>query len=45
MGKHGKKHLEALKLVETGRAYDVPEATKLAKQASHAKFDETVELH
>lgn len=45
MAKQGKKHLEAQKLVERTRAYAPADAVGLAKQAAHAKFDETVELH
>lgn len=45
MAQRGKKHLEALKLVDRARSYSPQEAIKLAKQASYAKFDETVELH
>jgi len=45
MAKQGKKHQEAQKLVEKTRAYAPAEAVGLAKQAAHARFDETVELH
>jgi len=45
MAKHGKNHQEAVKLVDRTKAYAPDEAIKLAKQASRAKFDETVELH
>ncbi len=45
MAKHGKKYQEAAKLVEAGKLYSPQEAIALAKQASFAKFDETVELH
>lgn len=45
MAKQGKKHLEAQKLVERTRAYAPADAVGLAKQAAHARFDETVELH
>lgn len=45
MTKRGKKHLEALKLVERSRAFGFKEAMSIAKKAAHAKFDETVELH
>ena len=43
--KRGKKHQEASKLVERGRLYPPREAIELAKRASYASFDETVELH
>jgi large subunit ribosomal protein L1 len=41
----GKKHQEALKLVDSAKAYSLGEAVVAAKQATHTKFDETVELH
>ena len=43
--KHGKKYNESVKLVETGKLYDSPEAMKLAVETKTAKFDETVEVH
>ncbi|MFC3040935.1 50S ribosomal protein L1 [Virgibacillus xinjiangensis] len=43
MAKTGKKHQEALKLVDRSKAYDIKEAVALAKEASKANFDETVE--
>jgi large subunit ribosomal protein L1 len=45
MAKHGKKYLEAVKLIEKDKAYPPEEAIGLAKKMSYAKFDETVELH
>lgn len=45
MTKHGKKHQEASKLVDEAKTYPLEEAVELAKKASYAKFDETVELH
>lgn len=45
MARHGKKYLEALKLVDRTKAYQPEEAISLAKKTSFAKFDETVELH
>ncbi|MFH1486403.1 MAG: 50S ribosomal protein L1 [Chloroflexota bacterium] len=42
---HGKKYVEASKLVEAGKAYDPKEAIQVAKKTGYAKFDETVELH
>ncbi|MFU8795885.1 MAG: 50S ribosomal protein L1 [Dehalococcoidia bacterium] len=45
MAKHGKKYQEASKLVDGAKAYSPEEAIGLAKEASFAKFDETVELH
>ena len=43
--KHGKKYLEAAKLVDRSKMYEAEEAIALAKKCSVAKFDETVELH
>lgn len=45
MAKHGKKYIEAAKLVDTERLYTVEEASELLKQISFAGFDETIELH
>ena len=45
MAKHGKKHSDALALIERDKAYSPEEAIAMARQASHVKFDETVELH
>lgn len=44
MKKHGKKYLEALKLVEPGKLYTPGEAAELVKKTSTVKFDATVEL-
>lgn len=43
--KRGKKYTEKAALVDRDKLYEPAEAIKLAKQASFAKFDETVELH
>ena len=43
--KHGKKYVEAAKLVDRTQLYDVDQAIALVKKVSNAKFDETVELH
>lgn len=43
--KKGKRYLEATKLIEKNKAYEVEEAMKLVLQTGTAKFDETVELH
>jgi large subunit ribosomal protein L1 len=45
VAKHGKRYQEAIKLVDKSKAYSPEEAIGLAKEASYAKFDETVELH
>jgi large subunit ribosomal protein L1 len=43
--KHGKKYLEAAKLVDPTRLYEPREAIELAKKTSYTRFDATVELH
>ena len=43
--KHGKHYVDAAKLVDFTKAYDVNEALELACKTASAKFDETVELH
>src|SRR6202165_3986907 len=45
MPQHGKKYLEAAKLVDRKKLYEPPEGVDLAKKARFAKFDETVEVH
>src|SRR2546425_12967561 len=45
MPKHGKKYLEALKLVESDKLYQPQEAVSLLKKINYVKFDTTVELH
>ncbi len=45
MVKRGKKYQEASKLIDKSRIYSPEEAIDLAKEASYARFDETVELH
>ncbi|MDY6907237.1 MAG: 50S ribosomal protein L1 [Chloroflexota bacterium] len=45
MASHGKKHLEAVGLVDSQREYEPREAILLAQKASYANFDETVEVH
>lgn len=42
--KHGKKFLEAKKLVELGKVYDIKEAVALVKKVSYSKFEWTMEL-
>lgn len=43
--KLSKKHKEAVAKVDAEKAYSLAEASQLIKDASYAKFDETVELH
>ena len=43
--KHGKHYVDAAKLVDSTKMYDVNEALELACKTASAKFDETVELH
>jgi len=45
MANNGKKYQEAAKLVDRDKLYEPEEAIELAKKASYANFDETVELH
>jgi len=42
---HGKKYLEAAKLVDRDRVYPPDEATALAKETAFVAFDSTVEAH
>ena len=42
--KHGKKYVDAKKLIDSTKLYDPEEAVALVKQLSKAKFDETIEL-
>jgi large subunit ribosomal protein L1 len=43
--KHGKKYVDAFKLMDVDKSYLPEEALDLLKQISTAKFDETVEVH
>ncbi len=43
--KHGKRYIEAAKLVDRANLYDAAEAISLLKKTASAKFDETIELH
>src|ERR1700694_2913201 len=45
MPQHGKKYLEALKLVEENKLYQPQEAVSLLKKVNYVKFDPTVEVH
>lgn len=42
---HGKHYVDAAKLVDSTKLYEVNEALELACKTASAKFDETVELH
>ena len=42
---HGRKYIEAAKLVEPGKVYDPAEASKLVKDTTTVKFDASVEAH
>lgn len=44
MKKHGKKYVEASKLIETGKLYTAEDAINLIKKTSTTKFDSTVEV-
>ena len=43
--KHGKKYVDAVKLIDKTKAYDAKEAIDVCLKTATAKFDETVELH
>ena len=43
--KHGKKYVDAVKLIDKTKAYDTKEAIEVCLKTGTAKFDETVELH
>ncbi|MBV9690233.1 MAG: 50S ribosomal protein L1 [Ktedonobacteraceae bacterium] len=45
MAQHGKKYLEAEKLVDKDKLYQPQEAVSLLKKISYVKFDPTVEVH
>lgn len=45
MAKHGKKYIEAAKLVDRLKYYAPAEAVDLLKKTSYPKFDGTVEVH
>lgn len=44
MPKHGKRYIEAAKLIELDKLYDPEEAVELVKKTASAKFDQTVEV-
>ena len=43
--KHGKKYVDAVKLIDKTKAYETTEAIDVCLKTATAKFDETVELH
>ena len=43
--KKGKRYLEAAKLVDSSKVYEVKEAFEIIEKMPKTKFDETVELH
>ena len=45
MPKHGKKYLEAAKLVDPNKVYAPREAVDLVKKTAYAGFDSSVDLH
>jgi len=45
MSKHGKAYVDAKQRFDREREYSPAEAVALIKQLSHAKFDESVEVH
>jgi large subunit ribosomal protein L1 len=45
MARHGKAHEDAVKRLDREREYQPAEAVSLLKELSHAKFNESVELH
>src|SRR5450759_1913987 len=45
MAQHGKKYLEALKLIDENKLYEPQEAVALLKKINYVKFDPTVEVH
>jgi large subunit ribosomal protein L1 len=45
MARHGKRYLEAAKVINHEEQYRLPQAVSLIKKTATAKFDETIELH
>lgn len=43
--KHGKKYVEAAKLIDRSKLYEPDEAIELVKKVATAEFDETIEVH
>ena len=44
MAKYGKKYLEASKLIDSTKSYDVAEALELAQKTNTAKFDASIDV-
>jgi large subunit ribosomal protein L1 len=45
MARHGRKYLEAAKLIEPERRYAIDDAAELLQRVSISKFDGTIEAH
>ena len=45
MAKHGKRYIEAAKLIDPMKLYAPSEAAALLKKTATAKFDQTIEVH
>ncbi|MBA2396371.1 MAG: 50S ribosomal protein L1 [Ktedonobacteraceae bacterium] len=45
MQSHGKKYLEAAKLIDSEKLYEPQEAVSLLKKMNYVKFDPTLEIH
>ncbi|MBL8145000.1 MAG: 50S ribosomal protein L1 [Anaerolineae bacterium] len=45
MAQHGKRYLEAAKVINHEEQYRLPQAVELIKKTATAKFDETIEIH
>ena len=43
--KRGKRYIEASKVVDSAKSYDVAEAMKAVVESATAKFDESIEIH
>jgi large subunit ribosomal protein L1 len=44
MPKHGKKYVEASKLIDKNKTYTITEAVELVKKSNYSKFDGSVEI-
>jgi large subunit ribosomal protein L1 len=45
MARHGRKYLDAAKLVEAARRYEIADAAELLPRLAFTKFDATIEAH